>query len=267
MATKEELKKKWEPVTKYESNFIHAIGTVLFEEGVQVPLVRMFAHCMIESQGDSEAVSGPNKCCSDFGPYTPGIECSPDCRAHGLFQIYWPICGTLTDWNKVSQVNYNSYLGAKYLACAFKICGTWRKASRKFFTGNCEPTGTIDPNTGTSEDKYDQLMTQYMSELAQIGFDKDPEIPKVTAPPTDGSTNTPTANDPTCFDIPFTSIHVCPNQLAGVNPLDNLNPTAIIQSTIDSWLPRIALIVIGVLLLAIGAYTLINSGSPIPGPL
>lgn len=252
------LKNKWQPILRYSKEFRAAQALVLAEEGVWVPFIRMAAHCGIETgySGDKNSVSGPNNCCDNRCSQqcgtccTSGKDCGPDCRAHGLFQIFWPPFGGV-DWSRIYDPGYNSYLGAKVLARRFKQCGSWRGASAAFFAGSCVDIGTIDPNTGTDQAKYDQAMTDNMAELEQLGVGDETENPKV--PPSNGSTNTSDGKpgDPKC-------IHILGQELCFDFGLDTEIPSAtpvdIARAAFEQYFPRIAVLATAIVLLAIGVY-------------
>jgi hypothetical protein len=260
-----ELEDKWKKVLKWVPTFQQAIGAVALETGVTVPLTRLISHCGIETgySGDPKSVSGNRTtCCDQYGDFVVGVDCSPDCRYHGLFQIYWHICQKV-DWNKIYDPYYNSYLGAKYLACAYNECGTWRKASTKFFTGSCNFTGTVDDNTGTDDATYDHQMTQNMQELAQLGYEDLPD-PKSKTPTPNGSTNTPTDtpnNGCAGNTVSIFGLTLCLDFGTKNDPVSTTLSNVFgeqLQSLVDNALPRIVLIVVGIILLAIAAYAVLN---------
>jgi hypothetical protein len=244
------------------TEYRNAQQKVFAEEAVLVGLDRMCGHVGIETgyTGDPKIVSrGVNQCCPN-----PGVDCTADCRAYGLFQIFWPpFHGVDFSVNKLTDPDYNSYLGAKTLAVNYKVCGRdWTKASRKFFTGNCEFTGTIDPSTGTTEEVYLTTLKQNMDELHSLGIftetGKVPSpVPKPGNPTNHGDGNTQTATSETCFDL--LGQHICfgtpdftKNTLPNIS-LDNATTllTALFQRGI--------LLLVGVLILIVGLYFVVRT--------
>jgi hypothetical protein len=244
MATKQELEKKWKPILKWLPEFRQAQTKVLAEEGVWVPLIRMCSHCGIETgyTGDPNIVSRGTNSDSGTGCHRDG-RCSPDLKAHGLFQIFWPPFKGV-NWSNVNDPAYNSYLGAKVLAQRYKECGSWRAASMAFFAGSCVDLGVIDHSTGTDQKTYDAAMTKNMAELEQLNVGVENDDPK--SQPTDGSKNTPT-DKPECKTI-LGKEFCLPNL--------SLDPSVILQGVIEQYLPRIVMVAIGILLLAIGVWSI-----------
>lgn len=251
MATKQELQNKWKPILRWLPEFRQAQTQVLAEEGVWVPLIRMASHCGIETgyTGDPNIVSRGTNSDSGTGCNKDG-RCSPDLKAHGLFQIFWPPFRGV-NWNKINDPAYNSYLGAKVLAQRYKECGSWRAASMAFFAGSCVDVGVIDHSTGTDQKAYDAAMTSNMEELEEIGVGVENNDLKDRA--TDGPKNTPAGKCKTIFGKEFCLPDVSVPSLPNVS----LDPAVAIQNLITEYLPRIVLVLIGVLLLALGVWSLI----------
>jgi hypothetical protein len=263
MATRQELEKKWKPILKWLPEFRAAQTKVLAETGIWVPLVRMAAHCGIETgyTGNPKLPSVGVNSDSGTGCHRDG-RCAPDLHAHGLFQIFWPPFGGV-DWNKIYDPAYNSYLGAKVLAYRYKECGSWRGASMAFFAGSCVDIGTVDNSTNTSQKEYDQAMSQNMAELEQIGVSSEGNTdPK--GPTSNGSTNTKTDESECCVlgkcgKCQCRTIfgkEICTPDI--IFPGASLDPNTIAQVFIDEYLPRIILVIIGILLLAIGVWSVLR---------
>ena len=199
MATNQELEKKYKAVLRWKNEFQEAQARVLLENGILVPLDRMFAHCHLETGGTGDPKSkskGPAPVkyrCPD-----PGVSCSPDFYYDGLFQIYWP--PFKVDWDKIFDPGYNAYCGAKTLAIAYESCGrNWRQASIKFFSGSCVDVGVIDANTNVDVKQYDEGIRKRIYELNQIGIGQGEDNPKAPAPT--GPTNTPEGECPKIFGL------------------------------------------------------------------
>lgn len=261
----DDLHAKWDKVLKWVPTFQQAIGQVALETGVTVPLTRMISHCGIETgyTGDKNIVSkGVNRCCDTFNANAVvGKDCSPDCRAHGLFQIYWPPFKGV-DWNKIYDAYYNSYLGAKTLAYNFNTCGTWRQASTKFFTGQCGFSGTVDDSTGTSDSDYDVAMRKNMAELGQLGYEDLPD-PKEKTPTPDGSTNTPTDEPNQCAGktVNIFGVNLCLDFGTSNDPVSSALSNILgeqLQGIVNEYMPRIVLIAVGLIVLAIAAYAVLQ---------
>lgn len=246
MATKQELEQKWKPILKWVPEFRQAQTKVLAEEGVWVPLIRMCSHCGIETgyTGNPNLPSVGTNDDLGTGCHRDG-RCAPDLKAHGLFQIFWPPFRGV-NWNKIYDPSYNSYLGAKVLAQRYKECGSWRGASMAFFAGSCVDLNIIDHSTGTDQKAYDAAMTRNMQELEQLNIGVENDDPKDR--PTNGSKNTPTDKS-NCINI-FGKELCAPD-------ISLPDPAVVIQQTIEAYLPRIVFVLIGILLLAIGIWSLI----------
>lgn len=212
MARRDDLERKWKPITKWIPNMQRAQAKVLAEENIWVPLDRMCAHSGIETgyTGNPNIISvGVNACCPN-----PGTQCSGDCRAHGLFQIYWPPFSGV-NWNKIYDPDYNCYLGARVLAVRYKQCGrNWRGASMAFFSGSCVDIGVIDNSTGTSQARYDQAMRENIAELNELGIGtgEDGDL-KAPQNPGNGNTGTDRPKNPDdnarCITIPLINKEIC----------------------------------------------------------
>jgi hypothetical protein len=242
------LKNKWQPVVRWMTEYRAGQQKVFAEEAVLVGLDRMCGHVGIETgyTGDPNSISrGVNQCCPN-----PGKDCTADCRAYGLFQIFWPpFSGVDFSKNKLLDPGYNSYLGAKTLAVNYKACGRdWTKASRKFFTGNCEFTGTVDPSTGTTEEVYLSALKQNMDELHSLGIStetgKAPTPDQTPGPTNNGNGNTPTDASQVCTDI--LGQHICV-------PKPSLSTDAI-TGIVTPYFDRAILLLVGALILIVGLY-------------
>lgn len=210
-----------------------------------VPIDRALAHMYIETggTGDPNIVSkGTNAPCPN-----PGKECSADLRAHGLFQIYWPPF-TGVNWSKITDPDYNCYIGLKTLAYRKKQCGSWDGASLAFFAGSCVDIGTVDNSTGTSQAAYLKAVHTHMDELHQLGigsggFDggSNGANPKPTPdnPPTNGDTNTPTETPNNCVSI--LGQQVCTPDVG-----------SLVSDYITANFPRAVLVFVGILILFFG---------------
>jgi len=246
MARKDDLKQEYANVLRWKDEFVAAQNKVLAEEGEFVPINRLYAHCKIESNGDPKARSrGPAPAryrCPD-----PGISCSPDFYYLGLFQIYWP--PFKVDWDKIYDPGYNAYCGAKTLALRKKQCGSWDGASMAFFAGSCVDLGAIDDNTGTDQATYHAAMQKHMKALQELGItDTDGTDPPSKDRTGNGSENTNTDSD--CVTI--LGKEICK---------PNIDPTAIVleqvKQYITSGFPRVALFAIGLVILIIGARSIV----------
>ena len=212
MASLDDLKNRWQPMVRHASKLTAAQALVLAETGVWVPADRAFSHMGIETgyTGDPKLKSrGVNRCCPK-----PGQDCTPDCRAWGLFQIFWPPFRGV-DWQRLFDVEYNCYIGLKALAVRHQECGSWPGASSAFFSGSCEIIGTEDGSTGTDDSEYRAAMARNIKELNQIGIASgigSVQPPKGSGPETstpDGGTNTTGAK---C--LPGTDICIDPGAIA-----------------------------------------------------
>jgi hypothetical protein len=84
----DDLKNRWQPCIRHAKHITAQQAVVLAETGVWVAADRAF-----RSYGDRDGYtgdpkikeSGVNRCCPK-----PGQDCTPDCRAWGLFQISGP---------------------------------------------------------------------------------------------------------------------------------------------------------------------------------
>ena len=238
----DDLKNKWQPCIRHAKHITAGQATVLAETGVGGPADRAFSHMGIETgyTGDPKLKSrGVNQCCPK-----PGQDCTPDCRAWGLFQIYWPPFRGV-DWQRLFDPAYNCYVGLKTLAIYYQQCGSWPGASNKFFTGvACDPIGVEDGSTGTDDSEYRKAMERNMRELNTLGIgqavtgggtDANPKPPKGSTP--DGGTNTPGEK---C--IPGTPICV--------------DPSAILNAQLEQYAGRALVFILGAALLLIGAWRL-----------
>ena len=189
---------KWKPMLRWRSAVRKAQQDCLADTGVWVGQDRIFAHMAIESgwTGDPNLDSkGVNRCCP-----RPGRECSPDCRAKGFMQVYWPP-DCCPDWSRIKEPAYNAYWGARTLAAYFKTCGTWDGASVRYFNGaSCRPVGVVDVSTGTGDGLYLARIKENIAELHRLGIgagaepgEDDPGDDPPGGSNGDGGTNTGTA--------------------------------------------------------------------------
>lgn len=264
----EALKNKWQPVLRWIPELRAAQAQVLAETGVWVPLIRGLSHIGLETgfTGDPKSKSkGPGDCCGNRCSSScgvcckPGKDCTSDCYFHGLFQLFWPPFGGV-DWSKTYDPGYNCYLGMKTLAIRYKQCGNWTGASAAFFGGTCLDAGVIDPNTNVDTATYVRRIDANISELRMLGVGNATDDPKV--PPTNGGENTPDGepSDPKCVDV--LGKKVCLD--LGLDTISNpLDPVNIARAAFDAYLPRIAFIVLGVILLGIGVATVVFDTSPL----
>jgi hypothetical protein len=235
----DDLKNKWQPVIRWIPEFREAQKKVLAETSVFVPLDRMCAHCGLETgyTGNPRSISGSNVDCNCNG------QCAPDCRYHGLFQIFWPPFSG-TDWSKIEDPAYNSYLGAKVLAYRYNQCGrNWTNASVSFFAGNCQITGTTDANTGTTDKEYIDTINNNIAELNSLGISSETGEPTNPKPKTDsenGGANTSTEIPSNCRIIPIINQQVC------MPSLD--------ESVIAPYFQRGILSILGIIVLIIGIW-------------
>ena len=131
----DDLKNKWQPCIRHAKHITAAQALVMAETGVWVAADRAFGHMGIETgyTGNPKLKSrGVNRCCPK-----PGQDCTPDCRAWGLFQIFWPPFRGV-DWDRLFDPAYNCYIGLKVLAARYQECGNWPAASSAFFSGSCD---------------------------------------------------------------------------------------------------------------------------------
>ena len=238
MANLDDLKNRWQPCIRHAKHITSQQAVVLAETGVWVNADRAFAHMGIETgyTGDPKLKSrGVNRCCPN-----PGKECSPDCRAWGLFQIFWPPFRGV-DWNRALDAEYNCYLGLRTLATRYLECGNWPGASAAFFSGSCSLNGTEDVSTGTDDAEYRAALERNMRELNQLGITAgvgNTKPPKGTDPETstpDGGTNTPGEK---C--LPGTDLCIDPGAIAAARLRDMVG--------------RSLLFIFGAALLLIGAW-------------
>jgi hypothetical protein len=87
-------------------------------------------------------------------------------------------------------------------------------------------------------------MTENMAELEKLNIGVENDDPKTQ--PTDGLTNTPT-DKPECKTI-FGREFCLPSL--------SLDPAVILQGVIEQYLPRIVMVIIGIVLLGIGVWSL-----------
>lgn len=237
----DDLKNKWQPCIRHAKHITAAQALVMAETGVWVAADRAFGHMGIETgyTGDPKLKSrGINSCCPK-----PGQDCTPDCRAWGLFQIFWPPFRGV-DWQRLFDPAYNCYIGLKVLAVRYQECGSWPAASSAFFSGSCEIIGVEDGSTGTDDAEYRRALERNIKELNTLGIGQavtgggpttDPKDPTTSTP--DGGTNTPGEK---C--IPGTPICV--------------DPGAILAGQLDQYAGRALVFIVGVGMILIAAWSL-----------
>ena len=234
----DDLKNRWQPCVRHAKHITAAQTLVLGETGVWVNADRALAHMGIETgyTGDPKLKSrGVNRCCPK-----PGQDCTPDCRAWGLFQIFWPPFRGV-DWQRLFDPAYNCYIGLKVLAVRYQECGNWQGASSAFFSGSCQIIGTEDGSTGTDDREYRAALERNIKELNSLGIGAvagGATPPKGSDPETstrDGGTNTTSAK---C--LPGTDICI--------------DPGAIVADQIEANTGRVLVAVLGAALLLLGAW-------------
>jgi hypothetical protein len=199
--------------------------------------------------GDPKLKSkGVNVCCNrQLASAQPGRDCTADCRAWGLMQIYWPPFGGV-DWSRLMDPDYNIYIGVKVLATRYKECGSWAGASAAFFSGSCNLIGTVDQSTGTDDSEYQAALRRNMGELQQLGIgsgvtgSKDPKDPTTSTP--DGGANTK-GDGKTC--VPGTPICI---------DTPTIDPTALVTGQITAGLGKGLVLILGAALLLVGVWSL-----------
>lgn len=224
---------------------------VLGETGVLVPATRVYAHMRIESNGDEKIKSqGINDCCGSncgsacFTCCKPGDTCTPDCRAWGLLQVFWPPFSGV-DWQRLLTAGYNLYVGMKILASRYAQCGTWEGASTAFFSGSCADNGVVDPSNGTDVPAYLTALHKYLNELDELGVSDSGGgtgggKPLPVSPPT-GGTNTGTDGKHCLGPVCIPSLPTVDQLTAGL-----------VQAKLREWSGTIVLTILGLGLIFLG---------------
>jgi hypothetical protein len=101
MADLDALKNRWQPCIRHAKHITSQQAVVLAETGIWVNADRAFAHMGIETgyTGDPKLKVGGQSVLSETRQ-----DCSPDCRAWGLFQIFWPPFRGV-DWKRLFDPN------------------------------------------------------------------------------------------------------------------------------------------------------------------